>query len=151
MAKLQVKVVTPARVLYDGEVDFVVLRTLEGEKGILPNHETCAVLLDYGLLKLYQGKEIVESLAVLGGVAVVEKNQINVLSNSAERPEDIDRLRAERAKLRAQARKQQQDSDMSMHRAQLMLRRALVSKEFHGASSFLEEDQEQTSENNNSD
>lgn len=152
MAKLHLKVVTPTHVLYDDDTDFVVLRTLEGEKGILPGHETCGVILDYGLLKIYQGKEMTESLSVLGGFAIVDNNEVKVLSTLAERPEDMDRLRTQRARFRAEALKQQKDSDISTHRAQLMLRRALVSKEFSGsATPFLENEEEINLEEENKD
>ena len=124
--RIRLKIITPLRALYNDDVDMVVLRGVNGDIGILPGHENYAAVLGYGPLRiLNNGKEDSE-LAILGGFAEVSNNVVTVLSDAAEWPDEIDRLRAEAAKERARHRMQQKNSDTDMKRAELSLRRALV-------------------------
>jgi len=124
--QLRLKIITPLRVLYDGGADMVILRGEGGDMGILPGHEARAAVLGYGPLRIFADGGENRELAILGGFAEISNDTVTVLSDAAEWPDEIDRVRAEAAKERARQRIQQKNSDTDMKRAELSLRRALV-------------------------
>ena len=52
MNKLSLKIVTPSRIMYDGEAEMVIMRTKVGDIGIMAGHQPLVTVLDYGVLKL---------------------------------------------------------------------------------------------------
>jgi len=100
---MQLDLATPARLLVSTEVDEVVAPGSEGYFGVLPGHAAFLTTLGAGELTFRQGREE-QHVAVIGGFAEVNSDRVTVLAESAERPEDIDRERAERARERAEQR-----------------------------------------------
>lgn len=136
MAKnnLHLSVSTPTRTVLEAEVDFVLLRTVEGDMGILHGHEPAAALLDYGVLHAYVDKKPVGILAVLGGFAVVDADRVTILTDLAESPDRIEETIAERKKELAESKRQEQRSDLEMQRAEAALRHALVNMDISSYS-----------------
>jgi F-type H+-transporting ATPase subunit epsilon len=127
---MQLDLATPARLLVSTEVDEVVAPGTEGYFGVLPGHAAFLTTLGAGELTYRQGREE-QRLAVVGGFAEVNADRVTVLAEAAERPEEIDRERAERARQRAEqrlagrsARGSSEDIDYS--RALAALTRALA-------------------------
>jgi F-type H+-transporting ATPase subunit epsilon len=100
---MQLEVATPVRQLVSTEVDEVVAPGSEGYFGVLPGHAAFLTTLTAGELTYRKGREE-QHLAVIGGFAEVNADRVVVLAEVAERPEEIDRERAERAKQRAEQR-----------------------------------------------
>jgi F-type H+-transporting ATPase subunit epsilon len=100
---MQLEVATPARQLVSSEVDEVVAPGTEGYFGVLPGHAAFLTTLTAGQLTYRQGREE-QHLAVIGGFAEVNADRVIILAEAAERPEEIDRERAERARQRAEQR-----------------------------------------------
>jgi len=98
---LQLEILTGERVVYSGEADVVVAPGADGQLGILPHHAPLLTLLQPGELLVKQGEEEV-SMAISGGFLEVEHDKVIVLADTAERAEEIDILRAEEARARAQ-------------------------------------------------
>ncbi len=100
---LTVNVVTPAGLVYDHHAAIVVARTTAGELGILPKHAPIIVPLtiDEVRVKRTDSDTHVDWIAVNGGIMEVRDNVVSIVADSAERT-DIDGLRAERAKQRAE-------------------------------------------------
>jgi F-type H+-transporting ATPase subunit epsilon len=96
--KLHLKVVTPSRVAVDEEVDEVTLPGAVGALGILPGHTPLLVALRIGELSYRQGMRE-HFLALQWGFAEVANDQVSVLAEVAELPEEIDveAARAERS------------------------------------------------------
>jgi len=95
---LQVELVSPERILYSGEAEMVVCRTVAGgEVAFLTGHAPFLGALETGLVrvKTSSGEEVA---AVHGGFVEVRDNRVIVLSDVAELAADIDVSRAERAK-----------------------------------------------------
>jgi len=87
--------------VYEGDVDIVVLPGAAGEMGILPHHAPLLTTLKYGFIKVrQQGSEQVFTVA--GGVAEIQPDIVTVLADAAENIEEIDEARAEQARQRAQ-------------------------------------------------
>jgi len=100
---MRFELATPTRLLVSSEVDEVVAPGSEGYFGVLPGHAAFLTTLGSGVLTYRQGREE-QSLAIAGGFAEVSGDRVIVLAEEAERPEEIDRGRAERAKQRAEQR-----------------------------------------------
>lgn len=123
---LTLRVLTPAKKVLEGTADFVILCCTDGDKGILPGHERCVVRLAPGMLRVYAGKELRESLFVMGGIARVEGSQVTVLSEMAGGAEEVRQaLRQVEARLE-QRRQEELRSDVEIRRAEAALRNALV-------------------------
>ncbi len=101
MPKLDVEVVSAERVVYTGEADMVVAPGTMGVLGILPRHASLLTSLNPGVLRILQGGEEVV-MAVGGGFLQVNNNRVEILTDAAERAEEIDVARAEEARRRAE-------------------------------------------------
>ena len=96
---------TPTRMLVTAEVDEVVAPGVEGYFGVLPGHAAFLTTLAPGEV-VYRTGQQEHHLAVAGGFAEVRPERVIILADHAERPEEIDRERAERARQRAEMRLQ---------------------------------------------
>ncbi len=98
---IRCEIVSQDRTVFQGDVDMVVLPGAGGEMGILPHHAPVLTTLKYGVVKVRQaGKE--QIFAVAGGVAEVQPDIVTVLADAAENVEEIDVMRAQFARKRAE-------------------------------------------------
>lgn len=123
---LHVKVVTPDGVVFGHETaSLVVLDTINGEEGIMANHAPIITSLHIGEVKVINEEEsLQETVTISGGFAEFSENQLSIVSDSAERSQDIDVKRAEQAKERAEKHIAAGDTD-DVERAQAALMRAV--------------------------
>lgn len=122
MNRLYLKVVTPDKLFFEGEIDMLVARTIEGDVGILLNHSPLVTILDIGRLVIKDGDER-KITACAGGYIDVRNNNITVVSDACEWEEEIDINRAERAKERASKRLEDKGTDT--FKAELALKKAI--------------------------
>ncbi len=123
--KLQLRLVSPSKLVYENDVDMVIMRTSVGDIGVLPGHENLTTILVPGMLRIVnEGKE--EAIAVMNGFCEVTPEGVTILSDAAEPSETIDISRAEQSKQRAEERIRQSNEDIDTKRAELALRRALI-------------------------
>jgi F-type H+-transporting ATPase subunit epsilon len=123
-SKQRLEIVTPQKKVFNEDVSFVVIPGELGELGILPNHAPLMTSLKIGEVRIQTEGNIVR-MAISGGFAEIVKNKVTILADTAERPEDIDCERAERAKERAEKRLADKSADVDFIRAELALKRAL--------------------------
>lgn len=123
--KLSLKIITPSRNMFEGEVDMVIMRSLSGDVGILYGHQPMVTVLDYGVLTIKNNGEE-KKAAVLGGFVEINSEGMSVLTDAAEWSDEIDILRARKAKERAEARLKNTQTNIDIRRAELSLKRALV-------------------------
>jgi len=124
--RLTLELATPMRLLVAETVDEVVAPGIAGYFGVLPGHAPLLTTLGIGELTYRTGR-VERHVFVAGGFAEVRNDKVIVLADTAELPQEIDRVRAERAKARAEQRlsgRSQEDIDFT--RAQLALMRALT-------------------------
>ena len=107
-------------------VKFVVAPGQEGVFEILPGHAPFVFALKPGVVRLNLADDQNQYLAVGGGFLVVQPDQTTVLARSAERPEEIDSARAERAKERAVALLANKTGVIDEPRAAAAFQRALA-------------------------
>jgi F-type H+-transporting ATPase subunit epsilon len=123
--RIKLEIITPERRVLSEAVDEVTVPGLDGELGILPDHSPLISQLKTGILTYRVGNDKKE-LHISGGFVEVESDSVSVLSDVAEKPEEIDIERAFRAKERAERRLASRGDDVDFPRAELKLHRALV-------------------------
>jgi F-type H+-transporting ATPase subunit epsilon len=100
---LQVDLVSPERILYEGEADMVIARTLGGgDIAFLAGHAPFVGALDVAPVTI-RSQEGDEVAAVHGGFIEVSGDKVTILSDVAELSNQIDVERARQAKARAEA------------------------------------------------
>ena len=124
MAAFHLKVMTVDRCFYDGEVDRIIIRTTQGDAGILPGHVPYIAAIGIGGLTIIKDGEK-RVAAVSGGFVDVSKEQTVVLARTCEWADEIDVKRAEQAAERARAALQQKESAREHDLAQVRLRKAV--------------------------
>lgn len=124
--RLTLELATPVRLAVSETVDEVVVPGIEGYFGVLPGHARFLTTLGIGEVMYRAGRDE-HYLAVSGGFAEVRNDKVIVLADTAERPEEIDRARAERARERAEQRLSgRSQDDVDFARAAAALARALA-------------------------
>jgi F-type H+-transporting ATPase subunit epsilon len=101
--RLKLELATPTRLVVSREVDEVVVPGVEGAFGVLPGHAALLSLVGTGEVVYRTGREE-HYLAVSGGFAEVGPDHVTILTETAERPEEIDVARARAARERAEQR-----------------------------------------------
>lgn len=125
MAKLRFEIVTAERVVYSDDVDIVIAPGIEGQLGILPSHAPLLTMLQPGeLVVRKEGEET--AIFVSGGFLEVMQNRVSILADVAERAEEIDAIRADQAKRRAEERLRLRTPETDLAAAEAALRRAMV-------------------------
>ena len=121
----QVKIITPDRIFYTGEAEMIEFMTTSGQIGVYKKHIPLTTVLAPGAVMIHEeGGEKVA--AVHAGFAEILPEQVTLLAEIAEWPEEIDRDRAEAAKKRAEERISAQTADIDLARAEFALRKALT-------------------------
>ena len=101
--KIQLAIVSPQKVVYTTEFDMLIVRSTDGELGILPRHlPLVAGLVPHAMRAIIDGNE--QLIAVSGGFIEVQPAKITVLASAAELPIQIDIYRAQKAYERARKR-----------------------------------------------
>lgn len=124
----KLEVVTPQRLLVSDEVTELMAPGSEGYFGVLPGHIPFITTLKVGELTYWKAKDE-RHLALTWGYAEVRGDKVIILAETAERAEEIDVERAQRARDRAQARLQEWATGVEaidFARAQAALQRALT-------------------------
>ncbi len=122
---MELRVITPERVVFSGQVEMVVARAVDGELGILPRHAPLVCVLRPGVLRAKQ-QRIELRMAVSGGFMQVRPDRVVILADAAERADEIDIARALAAKRRAEERLRSQRGDIDHARAKAALERAIA-------------------------
>lgn len=120
------KVITPDRVFYeDDAVTMVEFNTTEGEIGIYRKHVPTTVIVKPGILTITKDDEVKEA-ALHAGFAEILEDQVTILAEIVEWPEEIDEQRAEAAKHRAEERLRSKTPETDIVRAETALMRAMA-------------------------
>jgi F-type H+-transporting ATPase subunit epsilon len=122
---LHVEVVSPERILWTGDADMVVARTLGGgEIAFLTGHAPFVGALDIGRVKIHSAEGADEIVAVHGGFVEVSHDRVTILSDVAELASQIDVARAQAAADRAEAALRAEsdaEAEAALRRAQTRL------------------------------
>lgn len=125
----KLKVISPDRIFYEGEAVFLELNTTEGEIGIYKNHVPMTYIIEPGVLRITENAQNIKEAALHSGFIQILQEEITILAEIVEWPEEIDENRAKEAQIRAERRLEMKEADVNFRRAELALRRALTRQE----------------------
>lgn len=122
---MELRIITPERVFYEGRAQMVEFDTTEGEIGVLPGHIPMTVVIRPGVLSIHEATG--EKWAALhSGFAEILPDRVTILAEIVEWPDEINRTRAEAARQRAQSRLAKKAAGTDIARAEAALRRAVA-------------------------
>ena len=129
--RLRLELVAPQGLVFEGDVDMVVIPAATGEVGVLPKHAPLVAQLAIGRLRALTGGGEWLNFAVAEGFVKVQFNKVIVLADAAEEASSIDVPRAEKAVDRALSRLEMhrtgtvpEDDRVDPYREQVALKRA---------------------------
>ncbi len=152
---LNLKIITPERIVFEAPVKQVTARAVDGELTILPDHEPLVTALAIDVVE-FKGESSVETAAVIGGVMEVHRGvshversenkndtysrdktvddndhdpnatYVTIVTNVAELDTEIDEARASQAKQRLEAEKTQKTDKLEVHLAEMALSKAMA-------------------------
>lgn len=93
---LTVRVIAPDKTVWDSQAEEVILPSTTGQLGILSGHAPLLTALDTGVMRVRADKNWVP-IVLLGGFAEIEKDEVTILVNGAERGDSINRDEAKTA------------------------------------------------------
>jgi F-type H+-transporting ATPase subunit epsilon len=118
------EIVTPDKNFFEGDVEMVIVRTAEGDVGILNDHEPLVAPVSIGSVRVkIDGK--FKDAACSGGFLCVEEDKTTIVTDCAEWADEIDANRAKAALDRAQKRLEKKDEDLDTLRAKIALNKAI--------------------------
>nr|YP_010588890.1 ATP synthase CF1 subunit epsilon [Isoetes nigritiana]YP_010588960.1 ATP synthase CF1 subunit epsilon [Isoetes welwitschii]YP_010589030.1 ATP synthase CF1 subunit epsilon [Isoetes schweinfurthii]WAB47649.1 ATP synthase CF1 subunit epsilon [Isoetes nigritiana]WAB47719.1 ATP synthase CF1 subunit epsilon [Isoetes welwitschii]WAB47789.1 ATP synthase CF1 subunit epsilon [Isoetes schweinfurthii] len=124
---LNLRVMAPNRTVRNSEVQEIILSTNSGQIGVLPNHAPLLTALDIGIMKVRLNGQW-STMALMGGFAMMDNNQITILVNEAEEATEIDPeearetfRKAQTDLARAKGRKQTIEANLASKRAKARL------------------------------
>nr|AQM39529.1 ATP synthase CF1 epsilon subunit [Thujopsis dolabrata] len=127
---LNLRVLTPNRVVWDSEVQEIILTTNSGQMGVLPNHIAIVTALDIGVMKIRLNAQW-STIALMGGFAKIDNDEVTLFVNNAERGIDIDLQEAQESfrlakadRVRAEGSRQAIEADVALKRARTRLEAA---------------------------
>lgn len=117
-------IVTPRKVVFSGDVESFSAPGVLGGFQVLYNHAPMIAEIGIGVVKLRDAQGTEHSFATGGGFVEVKNNQVVLLAESAERPDEIDVQRAEGSRQRAQQRLHERAKETDIARARESVERA---------------------------
>lgn len=121
----ELEIVTPERKFFAGPVEMVILKTPQGEMGILKDHMPMVIVVAIGPIKIKKDGEWLEAVLTEGFMEIKQDKTV-ILTDTAEWPSEIDHNRAKAAKERAEERIHRQLSRQEYLQSQAALARALA-------------------------
>lgn len=126
MAKLfKLEIIASDHPFYKGECEMLVFPGIDGQHGILASHEPMVTCLKPGEVKFLIDGEW-QYAAVSEGFVEITPEYVILLADSIEKPDEIDLVRAEEAKIRAEEKLRQQLSKQEYYHTIAALNRAMT-------------------------
>ena len=119
----KLEIITPYRVFYSGTAEMMIIHSVDGELGILPEHEpfVTPVIIGPGKIKI---SGVWKNASVSDGFLEMDDNKVTMLVGAAEWPDEIDAERAKRSLKRAEERLTDKKMPWETKRAELAVKRA---------------------------
>ena len=127
----KLEIITPRGVYFNQEVSSLTVKLGSGYRTLLAGHAPLIGSLAYAPMHLIKDGKM-EEFAIHGGAINVTREKVSLVCNAIERKSEIDAVRAQKAKERAEKRLKDKDPNLDIKRAELALKRALVRLELTG-------------------
>lgn len=124
MSSIHCRIITPRGVYKEMDTPILNLDTVDGQRGILPEHMPLVTVLKIGKMSTVEN-DVREEYAVAGGVVYFRDNQAEILTDAIENKNEIDMERAENARKRAEHRINSGNPNYDLKRAEVALQKAL--------------------------
>ena len=129
MSTFPLKIVTPDGLLFDGEAQRIVVRTIDGDIAIMARHINCVAPLGMGRATIVDAEGERRYAAAIGALLSVVNGEVNLVPTTFEWAESIDAARAQASQDRAEKVLRNKDaSENDLRLAEARLHRALVRK-----------------------
>ena len=125
MATFLLEILTPERMFFSEQVESLVIKTADGELGIMAGHAPTLTPVSIGAIKIKKDGQWIEAV-LTEGFMKIDPNTSIILADTAEWPNEIDENRAGEARLRAEERLQSKLSRQDYLRSQAAMARALA-------------------------
>lgn len=125
----KLRVISPDRIFYEGEAIMLELNTTEGQIGIYKNHVPMTYIIEPGVMTITESEDSQKEAALHSGFIQILQEEITILAEAVEWPEEIDENRAKEAQIRAERRLAMKDPNINIQRAEMALHRALTRQE----------------------
>ncbi len=133
MAVFHLQIVTPDRMVYDGDAERIILRTANGDVCILARHIDYAAPLGIGEARVTDAQGQTRSAACSGGLLSVSNGEVRVIATTFEWADEIDADRAAAAQQAAEERlRTMRRDDVDYALAEAKLKRALIRQQVKG-------------------
>ena len=126
MSTYSLKIVACNKVFYDGDCEVLIFPAYDGEMAVMAHHEQMTSTVEIGEIRFKLPDGTWQEAVVSDGLITVDHNRVNIIVYSAEKPEEIDKFRAEAALERAKEQMQAKQSIMEYHISQASLSRAMA-------------------------
>lgn len=123
---VHVDIVSAEKEIYSGMAQMVFAPGVMGELGILPRHAPLLTRLKPGEVRVRTPEGDEQSIYVSGGILEIQAGGITILSDTADRAENLDEAKALEAKHRAEATLADKSAEFDYARAQLELAEAVA-------------------------
>ena len=125
MAKtFRIEILASDHPFYQGECEMVIFPAIDGQMGVLADHEPMVTCLTSGEMRFLSAGEW-HYAAVADGIVEITPNHVEILADTIEKPEDIDQHRAELAKQKAEEKLRQQLSKQEYYQTMAAVNRAV--------------------------
>ena len=124
MSECRLEIVTPTKLMDEGNVDYIRCPGLDGSFGVMANHQNAIIALGIGEIKVTQNKKE-HYFATSGGFAEIEKEKVQLLVETVEHSGEIDSNRAEESLNRVKMRKKDAKVELDQARMDVSMTRAM--------------------------
>ena len=124
---MRLQIISPYKIIFDGECTMLEYNTTEGYVGVLPGHIAMTQIVAPGKLAVYEdGKEKPMYAALISGIVKIMPDLVTVLAEIIDLKENIDVDRAKESKERAEKRLADKIDDLDVARAERAITRANI-------------------------
>ena len=125
MSTFKTEIVSPDRVVWSGAAQSITFRTIEGSMGVLDKRAPIVTALDIAMMEVKTEKGKIE-FAVHGGLLRMNGEELIIVTDAAEKAEEIDIYRAEKAKQRAEDLLAKAKNDVERYKANASLQKNIL-------------------------
>lgn len=123
--KIHLKITTPLGIFYEGDISELIAPGVEGYFGVQYGHTPFLTAIKPGVLSVYIDKTL-QKYAIHDGFVVVDPSTVHILAETIERPEDINKERAEKAKQQAEMLLREKKEGTDFRQAEYSLYKAIA-------------------------
>ena len=124
-AQFKLSIITPEKIFFEGETSRLIVRTTEGDLGILAHHTSLVSSLPSGPMRIMQEDGSFRTAALSSGILKIGGNKVSIIANAVEWADEIDIEWAKRSEADARAKLDTLKDKHQLDLAELKLKRAL--------------------------